>query len=246
MHSAGGGSQGALKKEHHHTTKNPVPKPPLLHPPKKPPSRPAPSHALTLSLLIPARVICWQSYSSILSRLWQLFRCSREASVIRGQLSNSITSRRSWAQAPFPRWRMPSSVISSQWDKLCTQTEAVSPRHAAEQRSAGGTGDEREAGRCSVSTRGCLAQSWAQLRGAAELRVAQQSLRGGIRVAEGERRGDDRRDPGERAAGTYCKEWDKYLCYQRNQLCKISVALHIIARALNTCRNRTSPALCTS
>lgn len=84
-----------------------------------------------LSLLIPARVICWQSYSSILSRLWQLFRCSREASVIRGQLSNSITSRRSWAQAPFPRWRMPSSVINSQWDKLCTQTEAVSPEQVA-------------------------------------------------------------------------------------------------------------------
>lgn len=86
--------------------------------------------SFTLSLLIPARVICWQSYSSILSRLWQLFRCSREASVIRGQLSSSITSKRSWAQAPFPKCRIPSSVISSQWDKLCGQTQRVSgPRH---------------------------------------------------------------------------------------------------------------------
>lgn len=72
------------------------------------------------SLLIPARVICWQSYSSILSRLWQLFRCSSEASVISGQLSSSTTSRRSWAQVPLPRCRMPSSVISSQCDKLRT------------------------------------------------------------------------------------------------------------------------------
>lgn len=80
----------------------------------------------TLSLLIPARVICWQSYSSILSKLWQLFRCSREASVIKGQLSSSITSKRSCAQAPFPKWRIPSSVISSQWDKLCIQTQQVS------------------------------------------------------------------------------------------------------------------------
>lgn len=53
------------------------------------------------------------------SRLWQLFRCSSEASVIRGQLSSSITSRRSWAQGPLPRCLMPSSVISSQWDRLC-------------------------------------------------------------------------------------------------------------------------------
>ncbi|RLV62092.1 hypothetical protein DV515_00019687, partial [Chloebia gouldiae] len=45
--------------------------------------------------------------------LWQLLRCSREASVIRGQLSSSITSSRSWAQAPLPRCRIPSSVISS-------------------------------------------------------------------------------------------------------------------------------------
>lgn len=86
---------------------------------------------LTLSLLIPARVICWQSYSSILSRLWQLFRCSREASVIRGQLSSSITSKRSWAQAPLPKCRIPSSVISSQWDKLCGQTQRVSGQTAA-------------------------------------------------------------------------------------------------------------------
>lgn len=77
---------------------------------------------LTLSLFIPARVICWQSYSSIRSRLWQLFRCSSEASVIRGQLSSSITSRRSWAQGPLPRCLMPSSVISSQCDRLYRNT----------------------------------------------------------------------------------------------------------------------------
>lgn len=41
------------------------------------------------------------------------------------------------------------------------------------------------------------------------LQVMQQSLGEGVRVAEGEQRGDCRRDPGERAAGTYCKEWDK-------------------------------------
>lgn len=116
------------------------------------------------------------------------------------------------------------------------------------QRSAGGTGDEREAGRCSVGTRGCLAQIWAR-----SVRRSRSKAPGDAAApARGnscgwrERRGGERRDPGERAAGTYCKEWDKYLCYQRNQLCKTSVALHIIARALNTCRNRTSPALCTS
>lgn len=69
---------------------------------------------------MPARVICWQSYNSIRSRLWQLFKCSNDASVMRGQLSNSITSRRSWAQAPLPRWRIPSSVINSQWERLNT------------------------------------------------------------------------------------------------------------------------------
>jgi hypothetical protein len=72
----------------------------------------------TLSRRIPARVMSWQSYSSMRWRLWHEMRCSREASVISGQLSSSRTVKFSAAQGDVPRWRMPSSVMSSQWDRL--------------------------------------------------------------------------------------------------------------------------------
>lgn len=49
-------------------------------------------------------------------RLWQEMRCSREASVMSGQLSNSNTVKCSDAHGDVPRWRIPSSVMSSQWD----------------------------------------------------------------------------------------------------------------------------------
>lgn len=76
----------------------------------------------TLSLRMPALVISWQSYSSMRSRLWQACRrWSRLASVIRGQLSSSNTARCSAAHGERANCRMPSSVISSQWDKLCVQ-----------------------------------------------------------------------------------------------------------------------------
>lgn len=61
----------------------------------------------------------WQSYNIILCKLWQLIRCSRDASVIRGQLSNSSTAKCSEAHVEVLRCLMPSSVISSQCDKLC-------------------------------------------------------------------------------------------------------------------------------
>lgn len=73
----------------------------------------------TLSRRIPARVISWQSYSSMRCRLWHEMRCSKEASVMRGQLSSSRTVKFSAAHGDVPRWRMPSSVMSSQWDRLC-------------------------------------------------------------------------------------------------------------------------------
>lgn len=72
----------------------------------------------TLIRLMPARVTCWQSYSSILSRLWQFSRCSRVTSVMRRQLSSSSTCSLSCPHVLLLRWRIPSSVISSQWDKL--------------------------------------------------------------------------------------------------------------------------------
>lgn len=54
-------------------------------------------------------------------RLWHEMRCSKEASVMRGQLSSSRTVKFSAAQGDVPRWRMPSSVMSSQWDRLCNK-----------------------------------------------------------------------------------------------------------------------------
>ena len=71
-----------------------------------------------LNLLIPALVISWQSYNSILWRLWQETRWSKLASVIRGKLSSSKTIKCSDEHGAMPNWRIPSSVINSQWDKL--------------------------------------------------------------------------------------------------------------------------------
>lgn len=50
--------------------------------------------------------------------MWQEWRCSRAWSVMRGQLSSSRTERCSVEHAEVPRCRMPSSVISSQWERL--------------------------------------------------------------------------------------------------------------------------------
>lgn len=78
---------------------------------------------LTFSRRIPARVISWQSYSSIRCRVWQPDKCSRAASDINGQLSNSRTVRNSAAPAPVPIWRTPSSVTISQCERLCSQNQ---------------------------------------------------------------------------------------------------------------------------
>lgn len=73
---------------------------------------------LTRIRLMPARVTCWQSYSSSRSRPRQFSRCSRATSVMRRQLSNSSTRSLSWPQVLLLRCRIPSSVMSSQWDRL--------------------------------------------------------------------------------------------------------------------------------
>lgn len=89
---------------------------------KPTPSPPPPGINLiashTLSLLMPALVMSWQSYSSIRCNPWQPIKCSSEESVMRGQLSSSMTWRCSVEQPLVPMWRMPSSVISSQWDNV--------------------------------------------------------------------------------------------------------------------------------
>jgi hypothetical protein len=78
---------------------------------------------LTLSFLMAFLEINWQSYNSILWRLWHEVKCSKVASVIKGQLSNSRTDKLSAAQLPAASWRIPSSVISSQCDKVCVRVE---------------------------------------------------------------------------------------------------------------------------
>ena len=45
-------------------------------------------------------------------------RCSKEVSVIKGQLSKSNRVKCSDAQGDVPKCLIPSSVINSQWDKL--------------------------------------------------------------------------------------------------------------------------------
>lgn len=80
---------------------------------------------LTRIRLMPARVTCWQSYSSRRSRPRQCSRCSRATSVMRRQLSNSSTCSLSWPQELLLRCRIPSSVMSSQWDRLCSRERAT-------------------------------------------------------------------------------------------------------------------------
>lgn len=67
---------------------------------------------------MPARVTCWQSYSSSRSKPRQFSRCSSAASVTRRQLSSSNTRSLSCPHVLLLRCRIPSSVMSSQWDKL--------------------------------------------------------------------------------------------------------------------------------
>lgn len=67
---------------------------------------------------MPARVTCWQSYSSSRSKPRQFSRCSSAASVTRRQLSSSSTRSLSCPHVLLLRCRIPSSVMSSQWDKL--------------------------------------------------------------------------------------------------------------------------------
>lgn len=65
-----------------------------------------------------AREMSWQSNSSIRCRLWHETKCSSVRSVIKGQLSSSSTERLSAAQLPEVKWRIPSSVISSQCERV--------------------------------------------------------------------------------------------------------------------------------
>jgi len=84
---------------------------------------------ITLSLWMPARVMSWQSYSSIRRRLWQPDRCVSDASVMSGQLSSSKTVSDSAAHSPPPSWLMPSSVISSQCDNDCSNSHSSTAEH---------------------------------------------------------------------------------------------------------------------
>lgn len=74
---------------------------------------------LTLIRRMPCLVISWQSYSSKRTKALHERRCSSEASVINGQLSSSNTLSFSFAARLWLRWYIPSSVMSSQWDRLC-------------------------------------------------------------------------------------------------------------------------------
>lgn len=78
----------------------------------------------TFNFRIAALDIIWQSNSSILCKLWQDTKCSNVRSVINGQLSNSRTDKLSAAQQPAASWRIPSSVISSQCDKVYSKIKA--------------------------------------------------------------------------------------------------------------------------
>ena len=63
---------------------------------------------------------CWterSTHSSILLRFLQEVRWSRALSVMRGQLSSSSTVSFVLAELAWPRCLMPSSVISSQWER---------------------------------------------------------------------------------------------------------------------------------
>jgi len=78
---------------------------------------------------MPCRVINWQSYNSIRSSDWHAIKCSNDASVMSGQLSSSNTVSCSVEQGLEPRCRIPSSVINSQCDKLCTISEVSLVHH---------------------------------------------------------------------------------------------------------------------
>jgi len=69
-----------------------------------------------LRRFIAAFVISWQSYKSNRSSLVQERICCNDTSVIHGQLSTAIDWRVFEEQTDLLRWRIPSSVISSQWD----------------------------------------------------------------------------------------------------------------------------------
>lgn len=75
------------------------------------------------------RVISWQSNNSMRCRLWQDTKCSSVRSVIRGQLSSSSTDRISAAQLPVVRCRIPSSVISSQCDRVYWKATRLNSVH---------------------------------------------------------------------------------------------------------------------
>lgn len=67
---------------------------------------------------MPYLVMSWQSYNSTRWRLWQDVRCSKETSVIRGQLSNSRIVKFSAAHGDVDKCLIPSSVINSQWESV--------------------------------------------------------------------------------------------------------------------------------
>lgn len=97
---------------------------------------------------MPVRVTCWQSYSSRRSSPRQFSKCSRATSVMRRQLSSSRTRSLSWPQVLLLRCRIPSSVMSSQWDRLWKGKEHMftRPSHS----KAHGLGEAGELA-CTVS-----------------------------------------------------------------------------------------------
>ena len=70
---------------------------------------------------IPVFEMWWQSTSSSWRRFGQFSSNRRDVSVKRGQLSRSISSRL-WRISPLHKWRIPSSVIDSQWDNVNSKT----------------------------------------------------------------------------------------------------------------------------
>lgn len=79
----------------------------------------------TFSFRMAAREMSWQSNSSMRCRLWHETKCSSVRSVINGQLSSSSTERLSAAQLPEVKWRIPSSVISSQCERVYRTEEEI-------------------------------------------------------------------------------------------------------------------------
>lgn len=108
------------------------------------------SPMLTRIRLMPVRVTCWQSYSSRRSRPRQFSRCSRATSVMRRQLSSSSTRSLSWPQVLLLRCRIPSSVMSSQWDRLWKGKEQMFARPSHSKAHGLGKAGELGAGLCSI------------------------------------------------------------------------------------------------